>query len=301
MKNKTSWWRQPRILLCSLLWIALSQVHAQPPQTQQFEQAQGQEQSRFWRLLGRSHDQRDASYIKTYDRDITGRIYYTRENTGLSLRAPDQPSFDYKPNNSKGLGLGLSYRYLTLNASFKLLGTDKDKGKTHSLSLQTSLYKEQWVYDFVYQHFKGMYLSPKDVLSSVGNNYYLRPDVKSTLVGGDFWRILNSDRFSYRSVMTQNEWQVKSAGTLLLGGELYYGNSKADSALVPAAISQNYPQAGVDNIRFFRIGAGIGYAYTYVFKKNFFVSGGLTTILDYATTREYQGAILTGKTPFLLI
>lgn len=295
MKNKTSCRRRPGILLCSLLWIALSQVHAQPPQTQQFEQAQVQEQSRFWRLLGRSHDQRDSSYIKTYDRDITGRIYYTRENTGLSLRAPDQPSFDYKPNNSKGLGLGLSYRYLTLNASFRLLGTDKDKGKTHSLSLQTSLYKEQWVYDFVYQHFKGMYLSPKDVLTSVDNNYYLRPDVKSTLVGGDFWRILNSDRFSYRSVMTQNEWQLKSAGTLLLGGELYYGNSKADSALVPVAISTNYPQAGVDNIRFFRIGAGIGYAYTYVFKKNFFVSGGLTTILDYATTREYQGDDFDGK------
>ena len=229
-----------------------------------------------------------------YDRDITGRIYYTRENTGLSLRAPDQPSFDYKPNNSKGLGLGISYRYLTLNASFRLLGTDNDKGKTHSLSLQTSLYKEQWVYDLVYQHFKGMYLSPKVVLTT-DNNYYLRPDVRSTLIGGDFWRILNSDRFSYRSVMTQNEWQVKSAGTLLLGGELYYGSSRADSALVPAAIAQNYPQAGMDKVRFFRVGAGVGYAYTYVFKKNFFVSGGLTGILDYATTREYIGNDFEGK------
>lgn len=245
-------------------------------------------QSSFWEHLGKSHDQRDSTYIREYGQDITGRIYYTRQNTGLTVRAPGQPSFDYKPNNSKGLGLGVSYRYLTLNLSFKVLGTDQSKGKTHSLSLQTSLYKEQWVYDFVYQHFRGMYLSPEDVYS-VANNYYLRPDVRSTLVGGDFWRILNSDRFSYRSVMTQNEWQMKSAGTLLLGGELYYGNSKADSALVPGALAAVYPQSDVDKIRFFRIGAGVGYAYTYVFKKNFFISGGLTTILDYATTREYQG------------
>lgn len=244
-------------------------------------------QDSFWGKLGRSHDQRDTNYIKEYGSDITGRIYYTRENTGLTLRAPDNPAFDYKPNNSKGLGLGLSYRYLTLNVSFRLLGTDKEKGKTNSLSLQTSLYKEQWVYDFVYQHFKGMYLSPKDVYNSSGN-YYLRPDIRSTLVGGDFWRIMNSDRFSYRAVMTQNEWQMKSAGTLLLGGELYYGDSKGDSGLVPQVLAPNYPQEGIDKIRFFRVGAGIGYAYTYVFKKHFFVSGGLTGIVDYATTREFQ-------------
>ena len=157
----------------------------------------------------------------------------------------------------------------------------------HSLSLQTSLYKEQWVYDLVYQHFRGMYLSPKNVYNSDGH-YYLRPDVRSTLVGGDFWRILNSDRFSYRAVMTQNEWQMKTAGTLLLGGELYYGDSKADSAFIPFTIASGYPQGQVDKIRFFRIGAGIGYAYTYVFKQHFFISGGVTGILDYATTREFQ-------------
>lgn len=250
-------------------------------------------QRSIWSYLGRSHDQRDSTYIVDYGNDITGRIYYTRENTGLTLRAADKPSFDYKPNNSKGLGLGISYRYLTLNLSFKLLGTDQKKGKTSSLSLQTSLYKEQWIYDFVYQHFKGMYLAPKDVYNMNGD-YYLRPDVRSTLVGGDFWRIMNSDRFSYRSVMTQNEWQMKSAGTLLLGGELYYGNSSGDSALVPQQLAAQYPQAGVDKIRFFRIGAGIGYAYTYVFKKNFFVSGGLTGIVDYATTREFKNEDFEG-------
>lgn len=250
-------------------------------------------QRSIWSYLGRSHDQRDSTYIDDYGNGITGRVYYTRENTGLTLRSPASPSFDYKPNNSKGIGLGLSYRYLTLNLSFKLLGTDQSKGKTNSLSLQTSLYKEQWVYDFVYQHFKGMYLAPRDIYETEGS-YYLRPDVRSTLVGGDFWRILNADRFSYRSVMTQNEWQLKSAGSLLLGGEMYYGSAKADSALVPEPLAGGYPQAGVDNIHFFRAGLGIGYAYTLVFKKHFFISGGVTGILDYATTREARGADAKG-------
>lgn len=255
----------------------------------------GYGQSGLRQFIGRSHDKRDTNYIHSFDRDITGRLYYTRDNTGTTLRAPGVKSIDYKPNNSKGIGLGVSYRYLTLNLSFKLFGEDPDKGRTKSLSLQTSLYKEQWVYDFGYQHFKGMYLSPQSAYS-LNNNYYLRPDVRSTLIGGDFWRILNSDRFSYRSVMTQNEWQLKSAGTLLLGGELYFGSLHGDSALVPMELAPEFPQSSVDKLHLFRIGAGVGYAYTYVFKKNFFVSGGLTALMDLASTKEFTGEKDDSKT-----
>lgn len=244
-------------------------------------------QNAFWRKFGKSTGQMDSAYIIDYDRLIVGRIYYTRTNTGTELRAPGVQSFNYKPNNSKGLGFGISYRYVTLNLSFGLLGRDEDKGKTHSLSLQSSLYKHQWVYDFVLQHYRGMYLVPQDVYS-VNNNYYLRPDVATTVIGGDFWRILNSDRFSYRAVMTQNDWQLKSAGSLLLGAEIYYGGIAGDGVLVPDAIAKSYPQNQVHKVYSLRIGPGIGYAYTYVYKKNWFASAGITENLDFVMGKEYS-------------
>lgn len=243
-------------------------------------------QNHFWRKFGTSTGQMDSLYIADYDRLIVGRIYYSRTNTGLEFRAPGTRSFNYKPNNSKGIGLGVSYRYVTLNFAFGVLGRDNNKGKTHTLSLQTSLYKHQWVYDFVIQHYKGMYFTPKDVYS-VNDNYYLRPDVGTTVIGGDFWRILNSDKFSYRAVMTQNDWQLKPAGSLLLGGEIYYGGIAGDSVLVPVAIAAGFPQSEVHKAFSLRIGPGIGYAYTYVFKKNWFASAGVTESLDFVMGKEY--------------
>ena len=97
---------------CLMLFLGICQVSAQRS---------------IWSYLGRSHDQRDTSYINAYGHDITGRLYYTRTNTWVTLSAPGEKSFAYKLNNSKGLGLGISYRYLTLNASFKVLGTDQAK------------------------------------------------------------------------------------------------------------------------------------------------------------------------------
>ncbi|ANI89844.1 hypothetical protein A9P82_11430 [Arachidicoccus ginsenosidimutans] len=243
-------------------------------------------QASFWKRIGTSTGNTDSTFIDDYDRMITARIYYSRTNTGIEFRTPHTNSFNYKPNNSKGIGVGVSYRYVTLDFAYGVLGRDEDKGKTHTISLMSSLYKHQWVYDFGIQHYKGMYLSPQSAFS-VNNNYYLRPDIATTMIGGDFWRILNSDKFSYRAVMTQNDWQLKPAGSLLLGGEIYYGAIHGDSALTPVAIADNFPQNAVYKNHSLRIGPGIGYAYTFVFDKHFFVSGGITENLDFTIGKEY--------------
>ncbi|MDR0792558.1 MAG: DUF4421 domain-containing protein [Chitinophagaceae bacterium] len=259
-------------------------------------------QKGMWRYLGKSTGQADSSYIYTYERDIIGRTYFSRKNTGFNIATPDNlSSFGYKPNNSQGIGLGVSYRYATVNMQFGLFGLnvfgrDPSKGKTSSFDFQTNLYKRQWIYDFVIQTYKGMYLTPKGNNTTDGS-YYLRPDIRTTLVGGDFWRILNSDRFSYRAVMTQNDWQLKSAGSLLLGGEIYYGTTTADKHLVPDNDFKYYTpfQQGMNKVKFFRIGPGAGYAYTKTLGKNFFISGGITANYDFAYTKELFDTAQRGK------
>jgi hypothetical protein len=103
----------------------------------------------------------------------------------------------------------------------------------------------------------------------------------------DFWRIMNSDKFSYRAAMTQNDWQLKSAGSLLLGGEANFSSISGDSALTPKAISAYFPQNEVYKASTFCIGPGIGYAYNLVIKKNFYASAGATENLDLIVGKEY--------------
>ena len=62
---------------------------------------------------------------------------------------------------------------------------------------------------------------------------------------------------------------------MLFGGQVYYGDVKGDSAIVPKRIQNSFAQAGLTEISFVNIGPGIGYAYTLVMAKHFFITGSL--------------------------
>jgi hypothetical protein len=122
------------------------------------------------------------------------------------------------------------------------------------------------------------------------------------VLGFSAFRIANPDKFSYRAAITQNEWQTKSAGTLLYGGEVYYGRMKGDSALVPKKASNNFEQARLNRINFFSIGPGVGYAYTLVIHKNFFVTGSAIGSLDLNfSSEEEEGNKQASQTKFTVL
>jgi hypothetical protein len=62
---------------------------------------------------------------------------------------------------------------------------------------------------------------------------------------------------------------------LLYGGQAFYGILEGDSALVPTSIQSSYKEAGITEMRFITIGPGIGYAYTLVMDKHFYIMGSL--------------------------
>jgi hypothetical protein len=85
--------------------------------------------------------------------------------------------------------------------------------------------------------------------------------------------IFNHRRFSYRAAFLQNEWQKKSAGTWLAGLDIYAGSIQADSTIIPTAVDAEIAATELKQMRFFEIGPSFGYAYTYVYKKHWFVTG----------------------------
>src|SRR5690606_7789450 len=144
----------------------------------------------------------------------------------------------------------------------------------------THLYSRHWVTDLYAQWYKGYYVNQSKFENTNGATYYVRPDVRASLLGASVYRLLNGKRFSYQAGFSQNEWQKKSAGSLLIGAEVYYGVMKGGSALVRSFLSGYYPQRDVYRVRLLELGPGIGYAYTAVWKEHFFVTGGLTVNFD---------------------
>ena len=229
----------------------------------------------------------DSSYYQSFERYITARFYFSQKFAGLELeRAANVSKFRYVPNTSLTMGVGVTYQSISINLGygFGFLNTDRDKGKTNYLDLQSHIYGRKWTVDLLGQFYKGYYLTPRGLAASSPQNFYVRPDLRIRLFGVSAYHIFNNDKFSYRAALIQNEKQKKSAGSLLVGADIYYGIIKADSSLVPTVLAENYTQKGIRRLDFIKIGPGIGYAYTYVIQNNFFLTGSLSgnLSLDYS-------------------
>jgi len=237
-------------------------------------------------------------YYLNYDFTIIPRIYIADKVNNLKINSFDGKSyFHYRPNVNYRLGFGVTYRAVTLDLDFAAGSTNPAKGRTGSLDFQSNIYTKEWAVDLLLQSYKGYYVStPANIIGD--GPYYFNPDMRITFLGSGAWRILNSDEFSYQAAMTQSEWQLKSAGSILVGGEAYYGKINANGQLIPEVVKDSFPQRGIEQLRFFKIGPGIGYAYTYVYEKNYFASAGLTTVFEAGFVKESSASVSANKFSF---
>jgi Domain of unknown function (DUF4421) len=231
----------------------------------------------------------DSSYYQSFERYITARVFLSQKFAGLELeRASNIARFRYLPNTRMNLGVGVTYQSISLNLGygFGFLNTDHERGKTKAIDLQTHIYGRKWTIDLAGHLHKGMYLTPRGFGASKPDSFYLRPDIGIQLLGISAYRLLNPSKFSYRAALIQNEKQKKSAGSFLVGAEIYYGKIKADSSLVPSVLADRYSQKGVRQLNFFKIGPGVGYAYTLVIRRDFFLTGSLCASLSLAYSKQ---------------
>jgi|GEM_PF-335848 len=240
-------------------------------------------------------------YYTTYPDEFILRIYLKNKFGPFTISSSNKEDLNYKSNSKLGAGAGFTYKALTLNLAygFNFLNPEDGKGKTKGLDLQIHLYPKKWAIDLIGAFLKGYYLDPKDYNGLHLNNYYLRPDLSRNIVGLAIYRVANGNKFSYRAAFNQKDWQTRSAGSLLFGGETYYGVVKSDSSLVPLNAGPDYLQAGINNINSFSIGPGIGYAYTLVLGNHFFITGSAIASINLNISQEENGTSINSVTKIL--
>jgi hypothetical protein len=234
----------------------------------------------------------DSTYIQSYDTMITARIFICQKYLSLHINDKnDAPILKFYPNSKLNLGIGASYGWFTFNVSAGLNfmnNSEKEMAKpqTEAVDLQVHFYGPKIIMDLFGQYYKGYYLSPKGTANSNNDTWYVRPDVSLSQYGIAGYYVLNWRKFSCRAAYLQNEWQIKSAGSILLGAEVFYKEAKADSSLVPDVVGNEYQSAGIFRIQSGSIAPAAGYAYTLVIAKHIFVSGSLTGGLSFNLLKE---------------
>ncbi len=256
--------------------------------------------TRFSDSLKNSFSINNGYYIE-YPRQFILRIYLRSKFAPFTISSKGKEDLNYKTNSKLGLGLGFTYKALTLNLAygFNFLNPENGKGKTKGTDVQLHLYPKNWAIDATGSFLQGYYLDPKDYNALNLSDYYLRPDLHRNVIGISGYRLSNPDKFSYKAAFTQRDWQIKSAGSFLYGGEINYGVVRGDSALVPFGASPDYVQAGIDKIQFFTIGPGIGYAYTFVMGKHFFITASAVAGVNLNVSTESTGIIKNTATKIL--
>jgi hypothetical protein len=241
----------------------------------------------------------DPNYYETFPNKLTTRIYLSQKFTQFDLPALAKgEDIDYVVNSKLNLGIGVTWHNYSLNIfnGFSFLNkSNESKGKTRGLNLQLHLFPGKWAIDVLGVFPRGHYLASEDYRPTP-TTYYYRPDVELVYTGISAYIVPNKERFSYRAAIIQNEWQKKSAGSFLFGGEAYYGKLGGDSALVPSVIQNEFSLNGVQSLSFSRIAPGAGGAYSLVIKKHFFIMGSLVGNLGLNFFNEENAGSKNKKT-----
>jgi hypothetical protein len=239
-------------------------------------------------------DTHDSTYVISYEKFFIGRVFLSQKFTRFDIVDRDAGSaLNYRPNTSLNLGLGFTYGKFSVNVSkgFRFLNPENGRGETDWLDLQTRIYARRYIIDLYGQFYEGFYLknSSDHTHGNSGEDlYYLREDIRLRQLGVSFMYIFNSERFSYRASFTQNEWQQKSAGSLLLGLETYGGFNKGDSTMIPYNVEPTnfFNRNAIREVSYFEIGPSAGYAYTYVLRRNWFATAHISANLSLGWISE---------------
>ena len=255
--------------------------------------ASAQKSSFLQKLDGWLHTENDTTYIEDHTKDITFRFFGSRKYNYYDIidRKRNQEVL-YRPNTPFNIGFGFNYKFIGINVAFNLPIINKTEkyGKTRALDLQAHYYLRKLVVDFYGQRYKGYYIAnSRGLLNGFTENDPLpvRPDVRNLNLGLSVQYLFNDKRFSYRGAYLQNEYQKKSAGSLLVGGEVFFAKMKGDSSLIPHNITQEdfFNDVTYTGTRITSMAADAGYAYTFVYKQHFFLTLSFTGSLGGNYTR----------------
>lgn len=248
-------------------------------------------------------DTSSRGYYEVLDSITNNRFFVSEKLTSPSFQSKaDRSWVKYLSNGNTNLGVGQTYEWFNLNIgiNFSALNNDDDmKGRTRFLDLHTQIIGRPYIVNLFGQFYKGVFLVPDSGKNAPGIPYEQRPDIRTRLVGGTVYFVPNWRRFSFAAAITQRDWQKKSAGSPLYGLEFFWGNIQGDSALIPKNHQGSFKRSGFDNVRFVEVAAGIGYGYTLVIKKHWFVHGSGTSGFSLGYLGERTSGISDQKNFYL--
>ncbi|MRX69282.1 protein of unknown function [Flavobacterium resistens] len=160
-------------------------------------------------------------YFKSYNDKITASVYYLDTSNSFQITSDNQDPkiyLDLIPNRKEQIGFSLNYKIIDITIGFapKFLGGNTGDSHSKNFNFNTRFYYKKWMQSLTFINQKGFYVSDDNFTAQM-------PDMRSTKIGGSTSYVFN-DKFSFKALVNQNEWQTKSSGSFIPNFSFYYTN-----------------------------------------------------------------------------
>ena len=186
--------------------------------------------------------------------------------------------YNIYPNVPANIKFKVNYDFISLGIQFKTIGEEKElKGNSKSFEIKTALIFKHWFTDVSYNKVKGYYLENTDEYVAnweEGNPYIQFPNLHYQRISASAGYSLNP-KFSFRSLTSQTERQLKSAGSFIpvVNFDYYIIDDKSS-------------EINNEKSKSIEVSIGPGYAHTFVVKEKFYLSLGLSTSIGSRNTKS---------------
>lgn len=225
----------------------------------------------------------DETYVRSFPQTITVRTYLG-EKASIFRLTDDATGrrIAYHPNNFLGLGAGITLRGIGINFSVGVPFRDQkidEYGKTRRLDAQVHRYGRKLMLDVYLQRYRGFHLNEKDAVTTIPGpqTYPYFPNLTSLTFGASGLYVFNGERYSLSTMVNQQEWQLRSAGSFLLGGSAFTHFYTDPDGILPD--HYKYPDffqaRQPKEIHYYGLTLNAGYGYTAVLDKasHYFIAG----------------------------
>jgi len=217
------------------------------------------------------------NYFEDQTHLLSLKLFTLTKTSTLELLNPAEGRIILRPNGITNLGVGVNYKFIGIALSFGLPSTQSSiekYGQTSSFDLQVSSFGKRIGFDGFLQGYKGYYMSnPQDHMEWNQPYYPQVNDLNVFSIGANAFYLFNSKQLSYKAAFLRNVVQKKSAGSFSAGIFFYQDIVKSNNGFLPQEVPDSV-WSGFDLKGFNALSVGLsaGYHYTFVIKRNLFIS-----------------------------
>ena len=209
---------------------------------------------------------RDTSKAKTEMESWSLRLFSSRKTYTMAVRsrATDE-RIRYIPNNLYSVGVGITYKFVALDVGFNIKPRKERATRRFDADLTFAFGRN--VLEIGYQRYRGF-----DMRTDEGMDIGFRDDIKSQLLGFNFYRTLPGRQLSLKALSAGMQVYKKSTVLMTYGGYWFWDQIRADSSIIPASEAEFFnDRAKVDFASQFSFGGMVGIAYSLVLPLDMFV------------------------------